>query len=144
MRPAIIFSLLLLMALPMSAQHDLGPLPDMAVSDTSAKHPNNTRISAAAAMLRSELDRMGRDVRKGDIRLIERYALQRKCGRYYVQAYVTLADGRTEQALKPYRVKTGARQGATVTALIPTRRLAALIDSGVASEIDVSFPLKIK
>lgn len=133
---------MLLGALPLSAQKELGAMPAKGV--VGGDTVKTTYLSPAGAMLRHELEKLDRNVKKRDTDLIERFALQRiKCS-YYVGAIIELSDGYSLDDLKKYKIKTNSSVGNKHTVLIPTKQLAAFIDSGMASTIDISFPAKLR
>lgn len=142
--PLPLLAFLLAITLTATAQKELGKLPDMPVAPTASAPSSTPYLSPAAAMLCDDLDRLGRDVKRDDSDLIERYALQRKGCRYYVPALLELAKGHSAKDLSPYKVKISHIRGNSYSVRIPTKRLAALIDSGVAEAIHISFPAEYK
>ncbi|MBP3763155.1 MAG: hypothetical protein J6I49_04645 [Bacteroidales bacterium] len=143
-KPLLLLALLVAGTLTATAQKELGPRPDMPVAPVATTASPTAYLSPAAAMLRVALDRLGRDVKRSDSDLIEHYALQRKGCRYYVQALLELPEGHSTKDLSPYKVKIVHTVGNSFSVLIPTKRLAALIDSGVAEVIHISFPVEHK
>lgn len=83
--------IMLLLASPAWSQKELGAFPNRGV--VGEQKTDATRLSSAAQMLIGDLQKLGHDVRRNDKLIIERYALQRKCCRYYVQAMVQMASG---------------------------------------------------
>lgn len=136
-------TLLLAASLGAMAQKELGALPDMQVAGSSTT-VGTTRLSPAAAMLLADLEQLGRDVRRKDKDLIARYPLSRSGCRYYVQALVSMSAGHSFDELKAFGVKPGHTALHSMSVRIPTRRLAALAESGIAASIDVSLPRETK
>lgn len=125
------------------AQKEIVPPQNIGVAKPHTTE-SGTRLSAAAAMLRADLEKLGRNVRRSDKELIERYALHRQRCRYYVRASVKPAEGHTLDELSDYGVRglKGQPVGGQLAVSIPTRRLAKVIDSGVLAVVDISFPAK--
>lgn len=143
-----IYRLLLLALVLLGGSHAMAQKEIVAPTNIGVAQPgataSGTRLSAAATMLRADLEELGRDVRRSDKDLIERYALHRQRCRYYVRASVVAAKGHSLGELKGYGVRglEGKAVGGQLAVSIPTRRLAKVIDSGLLSSIEISFPAK--
>ncbi|MCR4659660.1 MAG: hypothetical protein K5650_05135 [Bacteroidales bacterium] len=145
MKNLLIVAMVLFVVCSVRAQDDRRvQSPNFGHADSHAAEVDEqgTRLSPMAALLRSDLERLGRQVRRKDTALIERYNLVRQCNRYYVQAFVFPADNVSERDLKRYGVLCNGFAPQGCTALIPTRRFVKLVKSGRLVRIDVSAPLQ--